>query len=505
MSEDKNKNKILINSNNIELNNNNLICYIGQKELRRKSYDAYMQIKSKNIDNIKYSLNGRGELTLGEEKYHFYFPIFEKSIKIIDSQGIEYKSKVYFFEDIKNIISYFDMKNPHYKNNDSKKFIELKPNFYRAFLTSQNINVIKDINYSIVDYQELKNIYNRKIENLKKSEPIQIESIKLKDLNDNIEYYSNSLKLQYEKIIYTKERANFMEQIINFYENSENKILNVFGNYASGKTISLILYNSSLEFPTLYLNLKAIKNSFQTSAYTTIFPNEAINMFIKMKKNFEEYENFIKLIYKNDYDTLDKFIITIINFLKEWKGIIFLDQFNNELFNDELEFINDMKNLLNSNNSKLKILLINSLNDKFIRNLYIDYILNIFDERDNEIDCIFLKKLITKENPFYKNIDKNLYPYLELFEFLSLYYSLLLINKDNIYEFISNKKIKINDKLTKFFRTMGNEDNLFQMNEIRIKIDNEIDKNFFVKYKDYIPFKYFYIDLNIINNQKKLI
>ena len=242
----ENKNQISLNSNNIELENNNLICYIGQKEYRKKSHDACELINSKNIENVKYSLNGRGELSLGEEKYHFYFPIFEKSIKIIDSHGIEYKSNIYFFEDLENIISYFNMKNPHYKNSDSQKFIELKPNYYRAFLTSKNNYIIKDINFSIVNYEELKNIYNRKIEFLKKSESIDIESIKLKDLNDNIIYYSNSFTLHYERIIYTTERASFMEQIINFYENSENKILSVYGNYASGKSISLILFNISL-------------------------------------------------------------------------------------------------------------------------------------------------------------------------------------------------------------------------------------------------------------------
>ena len=499
----ENKYQINNNSQSIEVIDNNLVSFIGRNDYRTKSCDAYEQVKSKKI-SIKYSLNGKGQITLGEDKYHFYFPIFEKSLKIIDSQGLEYKSKIYFFEDIKNIILYFNMKNPHYMDNRTKKFIELKPSYYGAFFTGENY-IIKDINYSIVNYEELKNIYNRKIEYLKNKDSIQIESIKLKDVNDNIIYYSNSLKLPEEKIIYTKERASFMEEIINFYENSEKKILNVYGNYASGKSVSLILYNNSLEFPTLYLNLKAIKNSFQTSAYTTIFPNEVINVFIKMKKNFEEYENFIKLIYKNDYKSLDHFVITIINLFNEWKGIIFLDQFNHELFNNEVKLINTLKNLLNSKNSKLKVLLINSLNDKYIRNLYIDYVINIFDEVDNEIDCIFLKKLITKDNPFFDNIEKDLYPYLELFEFLPLYYSLILKNKEQIKEFISETKTRINNKINKFFKTMGNEDNIIQMNEIRIKIDEEIDKNFFEKYKDYIPFKYFYIDSKIINNERKLI
>lgn len=499
----ENKYQISNNSQSFELIDNNLIGFIGQNEYRTKSYDVYEQIKSKKI-SVKYSISGKGQITLGEDIYHFYYPILEKPLKIIDSQGLEYKSKIYFYEEIKNIILYFNMKNPHYMDNRTNKFIELKPSYYGAFLTGKNY-IIKDINYSIVNYEELKDIYNRKIEKLKNNDSIPIESIKLKSINDNIIYYSNSFQLPEEKIIYSTERASFMEEIINFYENSEKKILNVYGNYASGKSISLILFNYSLEFPTLYLNLKAIKNSFQTSAYATIFPNEVINMFIKAKKDFEEYENFIKSIYKNDYKTLDNFVITLINLFIEWKGIIFLDQFNHELFNDEFELINSLKSLLNSENSKLKVLLVNSLNDKYIRNLYIDYILSLFDGRDNEIDCIFLQKLITKANPFFDNIDKDLYPYLELFEFLPLYYSLILKNKDKIKEFISETKTRIDNKINKFFKTMGNEDNIIQMNEIRIKLDEEIDKNFFEKYKDYTPFKYFYLDSITINNKRKLI
>ena len=61
------------------------------------------------------------------------------------------------------------------------KFIELKPSDYGLFLTGENY-IIKDINYSIVNYEELKNIYNRKIDNLKHNDSIPIKSIKLKNM-----------------------------------------------------------------------------------------------------------------------------------------------------------------------------------------------------------------------------------------------------------------------------------------------------------------------------------
>ena len=70
------------------------------------------------------------------------------------------------------------MKNLHYMNNAiySDIYIELKPNYYGILLAGDNY-IIKDINYSIVNYDELKTIYNRKVENWKNNESNQIESI----------------------------------------------------------------------------------------------------------------------------------------------------------------------------------------------------------------------------------------------------------------------------------------------------------------------------------------
>ena len=48
--------------------------------------------------------------------------------------------------------------------------------------------------------------------------------------------------------------------------------------------------------------------------------------------------------------------------------------------------------------------------------------------------------------------------------------------------------------MKKFFKDSNQEDNIIQMNDIRLKIDEEIDSRFFANYNNIIPFKYFYIE-----------
>jgi len=65
---------------------------------------------------------------------------------------------------------------------------------------------------------------------------------------------------------------------------------------------------------------------------------------------------------------------------------------------------------------------------------------------------------------------------------------------NNIEEFLETTKVWINNKIHKFLKFNETEDNIIQMNEVRIKIDEPINKEFFIKYCDYIPFKFFFID-----------
>ena len=154
--------------------------------------------------------------------------------------------------------------------------------------------------------------------------------------------------------------------------------------------------------------------------------------------------------------------------------MIFLDQYSQELFHNE--FINELKKQMNSKESKIKII------------------------NNGEIDFIFLSKLIKKEYLPFEEIKDEIIPFLEKFDYLPLYYSYIINNQENLDDYISSTKVDISNKIEKFFIINDYKNILIQMNDIRVKIDEEIDKNFFEEYSHLIPFKYFYIETQYINN-----
>ena len=410
---------------------------------------------------------------------------------MIDSKGIDYVASVYFVEDVKNIIYGLDLKNPHYFSYDKKEYIKLGPKSYDYFILGPE-NAIKDITYSEINYKELKNNFDNTLKKLEKINPKYLEEI-----NDNLRYYSK-VDLQKELIYFSNERTIIGIKIIQFYESTTSKIIGLYGNYSCGKTISLITLNHCFKFPTLYLNLKALNKSFDTEGYTIILPSEAMNLFIKNKKTFEDYEKFISEVYKQNFKSFDDFITYIIKYFLEWNALIFLDQFQNELFKTGDEFLKNVKTILSSPEltSNIKIIFIISMNDKSIREKYKRRIINKFNgiKKEEDIEYIFIKELVKKDSLNIKGKDKKFIEYIEKFNYLPLYYSLLLKNEENIEKFVESTKDWINNKIQNFLKLNETEDNIIQMNEIRLKIDEPIDKEFFIKYCDYIPFKYFFID-----------
>jgi hypothetical protein len=161
--------------------------------------------------------------------------------------------------------------------------------------------------------------------------------------------------------------------------------------------------------------------------------------------------------------------------------------------------------MINTKGAIIKLLLINSMNDKWSRGIYKDSIISYLNGITNidNIEFIFLNKLISKNDVSSEQTDEKLIPYLELFGYLPMYYSLIMKNKANINDLFTEIKKKIKDKMNKFFKDNNKEDNVIQMNDVRIKIDEEIDMKFFEDYNDIIPFKYFYIEKEYVNNIPK--
>ena len=145
------------------------------------------------------------------------------------------------------------------------------------------------------------------------------------------------------------------------------------------------------------------------------------------------------------------------------------------------------------------------MNDKWSRKIFIDSILKFFrkDETKDDIEFIFISKLLTEEDKPFEKIDENLISYLEPFGYLPKYYSLIMLKKNNIDDFVSKTKEKIKNKINKFLEENNKEDYLIQMNDVRLKIDEEIDLKFFEDHNEIIPFKYFYIETEYVNDMPK--
>ena len=249
---------------NIELINDDVICYIGNENNKKQSVEIYDVIPKNPNNDCMFDGAVVSKYYYGENQYiPYYIPLFKKRIKIYNSKGKQFKSIICFTEDIKNIIKYFKMKNPHYLDKSSNKYKAFSSeNDYKVFLFDKS-EIIKDISYTHIDYEQLKDLYQKK-ENIYKKKDSKIATY-LKEVNDNIYNYSQNNNLKEEKIFYTIGRNLFFSKLQNiFYEGK--KITGIYGNYSSGKSISLIIYNKYAEFPTLYLNLKALKTLFKQKA-----------------------------------------------------------------------------------------------------------------------------------------------------------------------------------------------------------------------------------------------
>ncbi len=123
-------------------------------------------------------------------------------------------------------------------------------------------------------------------------------SMQLKEINRNINLYSKIDKIGEENYFSSIPRNSLYFDINSFIEKKKRDevtdvIYGIFGNYASGKSFSLIYYNYNCEFNSIYLNLKALKNALETRGFTDMLNNEIIILFKKLNQPYDEYQKFI--------------------------------------------------------------------------------------------------------------------------------------------------------------------------------------------------------------------
>ena len=483
----------------IKIKNKEVECYLGNKEKMKLSKDIMEDLKD-NIGNFKYI-----EYSIGEEKYNIIFPIPNKKISIITNQGKIYKSTIFFIDDIKNIIDCFNLNNPCYKDNNKYKKFEADID-YKKFLYNKSSIEIKDVNKYIIDFEKLQKDYKKYYDEYQ-IESLKNYSVSLKTINPNIEIYTKIDNIEQENYYITESRNSQTYELDEFYNktdrnNISNIIYGMFGNYASGKSIFLMHYNFESKFPSIYLNIKALKNSLQTEGFATILNNELMSFFFKLKKDYKDFQLFINNLLPYEAKQLDSLILLIIEQLKNYKGIIILDQYQDTIFNPSDNFIQKLKTKLYSKEAQIKIIISSSMNDKHTRDIYINLINNNSQEEeknnneDNKsndyIPYHFIEKLIDKTVIFKElNQNKNKYDQkfmdsLKLFNYIPLYFSLCKQNIKDLDSFIAKTRNRIDKKIKEFLK---NQDYLEYIDTIRKMIDNEISNNNFNFYSKWIPFK----------------
>ena len=458
----------ILEKGKIEIENSYIKCFLGKGDNYKSSEDLRKEIPDNSTSNYCewYEMDN--------EKYQIYYPIPKKNISIILKNGKKYKSDIYFVDDIKNIISGLNMENPCFLFRN--KYLSLKEELERArFLTKINLKEIKDIGFEEINFDNLKVIY----------EKFEFKgSLKLKDINNNISIYSKIDNIGEQEYYSSQERTSLGIDLDIFNCNQERKDINdimygIFGNYASGKSFFLINYNYISKIPSIYLNVKYLKDASETKGFSNLLNNEIIILFKKLNSSFKNFKNFISKFIPYKSKSLDNLLLSIIKEIKKNKVNVIIDQYQEEIFENN-NFIIKLKEILLEKDSNIKVIISSSINnEQSIKKAYLNQILENdtdmqFDNLKNENEDNQIKD--NEGNEVEENEDEE--------------------NDNNEGNEIKEDEKNIGDKNNEN-KDKGNkindEDKRDEKNKNKINEDNIIEKNDkknkkINKMNDYIPY-----------------
>ena len=192
---------------------------------------------------------------------------------------------------------------------------------YSRFLNNPEFNEIKDVGNDM-NFLSEQDYINYKLD----------DSNKLIDINKNIKFYTGMDGIENQEYFFTNLRSSLNYELDEFYENKRRKgvvdvIYGIFGNYASGKSLFLMHYNYITQYPSIYLNLKALKKSSNTKRFREIFSNELIILYHKLQKAYKDFNDFVSYILEFENETFDNLILNIIKRLQKEQVLIILDQY----------------------------------------------------------------------------------------------------------------------------------------------------------------------------------
>ena len=488
-----------------------------EKETLETKYDNYIILlrkKSHLFCNVNLLDNGNSTL---------YERIFMNPIKLY--YKLE-KMEIAYIEQFENIPELLYIKNPclyclnHGETIDYniKDFLDhLKPRIY-GFNQCKIELFDKSINE---DSSERK--FYQLFQNMKDDDNFETP----KSFDINYEYYFDFYKYQIndKNFEFIDDDDTSRDVIIANLCNSK-RLLGFYriyyGKGGIGKSITLIKtfkYNYNHDkFGTLYIQCKCLYNYYlyNFSLMKKILKDEIIFLF---KNDYENYKKCCKFIDSSKNN--DVFFTLIINIIKKFcnnsskKYIFIFDQYKSEF--DQKGALDELNKTLVKNSKNYGIISCSSMDNKSVRELKIKNLsFNLFEDEisDNHTDNIIIKEVnklfdvsslsIDNEDIFDKTLDKigkNLKNFIALKDFfrrkdypgMDIYVNEL---KEKIFE-----NLKDFFKLNKSVKEENDDSTLAHLyNVLSFTVNTEYKLDYIKKIRNYIPFKYF--DIELVKNSE---
>ena len=464
-----------------------------------------------NFGNINLKINYIDEISIsfticGKKGYCILrtplkVTISEKEIELVCKEQLEFYLKEY--------------KNPRIQCSCGKRtdvtirYIHSHINHNFAIIDSEEIKELSEIELELT-ISKIKNRFLKKIF----SSPQEFEK--------NFNYYfrlrenGNELNGNFNIFDDDKSTRNFI--VVEFTLKEFGKKFNYFGASGKGKSITLIgalKYSvSHIEIGTLYVNCKTLKVLFEKHQFkliTRILTDEIVFLFYK---DYDGYQRCFKKIKSFNFLSNTSFWPLIDSILEECScsnknHIIGFDQYNESI--DLEKQLDNLEKKYLKNKKKFKFIVISSMNETDVRLQKI----NLLFEQNNiknvyELDTL-CENFKTNFNPNEIDVFKKLGKTFKAFNEIQL-----ISNKEELKEYLKEKKKKYLYKMISFYKNGGKKEkfniNLSEEDIMNTSEDNYIKFfSFKINYKyskdeilqliKFIPFRFF----NITENNDKYI
>ena len=387
-----------------------------------------------------------------------------------------------------------------------KSFIEANIFEFRYHVINHNDKIIEGFHYKCLDEKEFNSFFslkNRAFINKCFESPDKFEK--------NFHYYFDynyKLNLNGQFCVFDDEYGNREFISDNLIKFKDTNVKYYFGESGQGKSITLIgtlKYRNDFQYyGSLYINCKTLKLLLEEQNYLTvkqILIDEILYLFPKDYKKYLSCVNYIKSIgfyNKSNYMNLVNNLIDNLDNNKNY--LIAFDQYND---------INDPDNILgkillkNENKNNIKFLVFSSMNEENVRKIKMNKLFCGFQNNKyfeiSSLCKINDKNLKTDEKNALDKLGGTFKAYIEI------------KNSNNIKEYLKIKRYKFTKKLISFYLTPGSafekyfNDKKKQIIQIPYEIIGKItsfktdflyNKNSLIEIIDYVPFRFFDIEVH---------